>query len=174
MTPCGHRAIGQASLSIRNNQVSLKLHRATQSGAFRTGPLRRIEAEQLGRQFVDPVIRMVRTTQHRAERALDPRVRRCFLRDNHPSRTQSNRQFHALRSPGRGRFLEHQPVDNHIDRMLAVRGQRSLLFQHDDFAVDARANKSLLGQTGQQSFMASALSAYQRGHHQRATTFRTV
>ena len=158
--PAADRAVAQRSLGARHlGRVEEGLR--AQAVAFRAGADRAVEGEQARLQLVQAVA-AVRAGVLAGERD-QVRVRRVHRRHAGHALAEAQRGLEGLGQPGTQPRAHRQPVDHHLDGVLAAQVQPQRLVELAHRAVDARAQEALGAQRLQQLLvLALALAQHRR------------
>ncbi len=122
--PGDERALGDREAGIGNEQVGIDLLLRAEAGAARAGAVRRVEGEdarlELGKP--DAVLGTGEALRERQRLAVDDV-------DGHEPVGQVERRLDRVREPVAQVVLHHEPVDDHLDRVLQLLVELDLLVE---------------------------------------------
>ena len=156
-------ALFDRQLLVGDDEVGVEEHLGADAVARRTGAGRVVEREEPRRdlRIADPA---GGTGELFGEEEILPLERR----DLHDALGELGRQLDGIGEPLPDAVLLHQPVDEHLDGVRGVLGQRRRLGQLVEVAVDVGAHEAVLPQLAEHVGEVPLLVAHDRRQHREA------
>nr|BFE75168.1 hypothetical protein GCM10020092_084690 [Actinoplanes digitatis] len=161
------RALAQAALVVRDDQLRVDLLLGAQAGAVRAGAVGRVEGEDPRLEVLDRQGVVVGAGQVLGEAALAVRVvlRQVHEVEQHDAAGQRQGRLDGVGQALLAARLDAEPVDDHLDGVLLLLLELGRLGQRVHHAVDAGAGVALGLQLGEEVDVFALAAPDHRGQH---------
>ncbi|MNJ56272.1 hypothetical protein D3C77_518090 [compost metagenome] len=150
--PGFERALFNALVRIRNEQLRIDDHLRAESVTFRTSPEGTVEGKHPWGQLFD-----AESTNRAGEIRAEAQLLLADNVDQQLAARHFERGFDRVRQPAPHLFLNDDPVDDHFDRVLLVLLQLDILGEIALLPVYPDTDKALLGNFGKKALVLALL-----------------